>query len=292
MTSEQYKILGMIKDKAGQSKARGQETIFKVCPFCGNTKSNFELNMGKSVFHCWACSQGGSVQFLLRHLQIEYSGRVPAPIRAPEVVEAAKPETGELGIPDVVIPIEQSVDASKIMGYLGSRGITKEDVNAYEIMWWQPQGRVIFLFRNGAGNLIFWTARTIYKNIKPKYMHANVPKGNRIISYRGQNDDDRVFLCEGVFDAIRIHQTGKTVIILMGSEISEKVIEYLRLTKKSAVLVMDNDMASKQYRYEEELRKHLGSDKVKAIYLPEKDVADIGIQGGEGFAGFIRSKLG
>jgi len=30
---------------------------------------------------------------------------------------------------------------------------------------------------------------------------------------------------------------------------------------------------------------------VRAIYLPEKDVAEIGLQGGEGFAGYIRARM-
>jgi hypothetical protein len=198
---------------------------------------------------------------------------------------------GEVKLPEGLVAIDQSGEESKAMGYLGSRGITREDVRTYEILWWKDQGRVLFPFRNSAGNLIFWTARTIYKEKRPKYLHASVSKADRVITYRGQNDDNCVFICEGVFDALRLNKTGKTTIMLMGSDISDYLKDYLREGKKDVVLALDNDMADKQHMYQAELERCLGKDKVKAVYLPEKDVAEIGLIGGEGFSGYMRSRL-
>jgi DNA primase len=118
-----------------------------------------------------------------------------------------------------------------------------------------------------------------------------VSKTDKIIIYNGNSDDKSVFLVEGVFDAIRLNKMGKTTIILLGTEISQKLAEFCRIKEYSVVLCLDNDASKKEWGYEIDLKRELGADKVRAIYLPEKDVAEIGLQGGEGFAGYIRAKL-
>lgn len=284
-------VLDLIKQKVGDYRVRGKETVFRECPFCGNLKYNFELNMEKGVCACWACGQGYGIRGLLGRLGIQYDGPLPTYYKA---VEKKAEVEGELKLPEGLMPIDQTGPDNKAMAYLGSRGITKEDIKTYEIMWWKDQGRVLFPFRNSAGNLIFWTARSIFKNIRPKYYHAAVSKADRIITYYGQDGDNNVFIVEGVFDALRLNKAGKTVIILMGSAISGQLKDYLRASKKDVVLVLDQDAAQKQLEYQEELERCLGKDKVKAIYLPEKDVAAMGLpEKGEreGFGGYIKSRL-
>jgi DNA primase len=114
---------------------------------------------------------------------------------------------------------------------------------------------------------------------------------DRIIAYSGQSEDTAIYIVEGVFDAIRLNKMGKAVILLMGTAISDTVVEYLRANKRNVVLVLDNDAAKQQIEHQKNLSRALGEDHVKAIFLPEKDVAEIGLQGGEGFAGFVRSRL-
>ncbi len=292
-------LLDKIKDGIGQNKQRGKETVFKDCPFCGNDRWNFELNMTKLKWHCWVCGKGGLLQSLLNFLDIHYDGTLPTP---PKENKEASQGTGEVFLPKgTIVQIDQCKIKDKVMAYLHSRGITEEDIQTYEIMWWEdqllPNGtsvsaqRVLFPFRNSIGNLVFWTARTLYKNIQPKYTHAAVPKMDRIIAYSGQSEDTAIYIVEGVFDAIRLNKMGKAVILLMGTAISDTVVEYLRSNKRNVVLVLDNDAAKQQMKHQKNLSRELGEDHVKAIFLPEKDVAEIGLQGGEGFAGFIRSRL-
>jgi hypothetical protein len=281
-------VLDLIKQRVGAYKTRGNETVFQECPFCGNARANFELNMVKGVFHCWVCGESGGVRWLLQKLGIKYSGELPA-YRKP--VEKKPEAAGELKLPEGVVAIGQGDEFTKLTEYLDSRGITKEDIKTYEILWWKAAGRVLFPFRNSAGNLIFWTARTIYKHIRPKYLHATVSKANRIITYYGHGEDDSVFIVEGVFDGLCLNKMGKTVIILMGSEISDTLKEYLRASKKDVVLVLDQDVAAKQMGYQMELGALLGKDRVKAFYIVGKDVAEVGLVGGEGFGGFVRSRL-
>ena len=69
-------------------------------------------------------------------------------------------------------------------------------------------------------------------------------------------------------------------------------MNYLRSERRPVVLVLDKDAARKQLEYERKLAQVLGEDKVKALYLSEKDVADVGLKGVEGLGGFVRSRMG
>ena len=282
-------ILRLIKYKLGASRQRGQETVFKDCPRCHNSRWNFEVNVNKLLVHCWVCGWGGNIQRLLNELEIEYSGKLP---KAKE--EEKRSETDDMKLPEGTIPISQSKHVDIIMRYLASRGINEEDVGYYEIRWWPTEGRLVFPFRDEVGNLTFWTARTIFRNVRPKYYHASSETSSRIIKYVGQkhNPDIFCYVVEGVFDGVRLNKEGKDVIILMGTNISSTVVEYLRMFTRKVALVLDADAHHKSIKYEQELARHLGKENVKVIYLPERDVADRGLDNsGEGLAGFVRARM-
>lgn len=281
------KVLNQLKESLGAYKNRGDEIIFKECPWCNNDKWNFEVNSVKLKWHCWVCGKGGNLPSLLNFMDIQYTGDLPLP---PKERPLESRGTNEVYLPKGVVPLNQCKIKDKVMGYLGSRGITEADVLKYAVMWWPENERVLFPFRNSLGNLVFWTARTIYKNLQPKYLHPSISKSDRVIQYIG-SDDSAIYIVEGVFDAIRINKLGYTVVVLMGTDISDVIKDYLRATKKSVVLVLDNDAAAKQLKYEEELKRLLGEDQVKALYLPKGDVAVMGLQGKEGFGGFVRSRV-
>jgi DNA primase len=292
-------LIDQVKGKLGAYRTRGAELVFKDCPFCGNAKWNFEFNTSKILGHCWVCGKGVSLQYLLWILDIQFIGELPKTTR--KNIHSREELVGELRLPAGTIPIEQCKIKDKVIGYLSSRGITEEDIKIYEIMWCEyqmsPEGkriemqRVLFPFRNSVGNLIFWTARTIYKGVKPKYLGCSSVKSDRIIMYKGIRSEP-VMVVEGVFDAIRVNKDGYSVVILLGSGLYENVVSYLRFMKRKVCLVLDSDMISKQQKYADFLEKELGYGMVDAVYLPEKDVAEKGMASGyHGFSGYIKAKL-
>jgi len=283
------KLFDQIKEKLGEHRLRGDEVIFKDCPWCNNDRWNLQVSSSKLKYHCWVCSRGGNLTSLLNFLDIHYVGDLPIPPKErPLDTRGIK----EARLPEGVVPLVGCKVENKVMGYLGSRGITRGDVSKYEIMWWPGKERVLFPFRNGMGNLIFWTARTIFKHVRPKYLHADVSKSDKLLKYDGL-DNEEIYVVEGVFDGIKVNKLGHTVVVLMGTAISEVVKDYLRVLKKKVVLVLDKDAASKQLKYEDELAMLLGRYQVRALYLPEKDVASIGIpEGCEGFVGYVKSRMG
>lgn len=280
-------ILQELQQKLGAYKQRRDEAVFKECPFCGNPNNNFEVNISKQVYHCWACGEGGALVELARKFSIYY--KPPVEFAKPKELEKS---SGIPVVPQGVIPIEGCKDEAKVVAYLGNRGVRRQDIPEYHIMWWEPKGRIFFPFFDEIGNLIFWTARTIYKNVSPKYLHADVSKANRVVMYRGTREDTPIYIVEGVFDAITLHKRGMTVLLLFGTEISDVTVEYLRAIKRKVVLCLDKDAAGKQSKHEEMLVRALGRDNVSAFFLQGKDVAEAGLQGREGFGGFVRSKIG
>lgn len=276
----------------GAYRRRKDEYIFRVCPQCGNERWNFEINVSKQLYSCWVCSSGGSLTRLLRYNGIDYDiTSLPAADRKGSGARHGSVVSAELRLPEGVEPVLISKGKVPALEYLRARRLDEDDVERYEMLWWPKEYRILFPLRDFAGGLIFWTARTILPRGYPKYIHAEVPKNNLLLILRGINEDKPLLLVEGIFDAIRAHKEGYTVIILMGSSISPTVKDYLRHTGREVTLCLDHDMAHKQPWMERDLARAVGRDKVTAKYLPEKDIGEIGVQGLDGLAGFVRSRV-
>jgi DNA primase len=285
MSSQKEQILEKLFEAIGEYKQDRHEIVFKVCPYCKNPKWNFSFNEDKNFFHCWACDEGGHVTKLFRDLKIPFDFKVDFSKK-----EVAEPkEEGVLYLPDGTVEIKDSSSRAKVLRYLKGRNITEEDIERYKIKFWEPRGRILFPFYDYSGKLIFWNARTIFRGVKPKYLHASVPKSGKILIYEGKERE--AWIVEGVFDAIAVNKLGKTAIMLMGSSISESLKSYLRMMKSSVVLCLDNDMTNKQFKYEKELKEILGEDKVKSLFLDGKDVSESGVAGEVGIAGYLKRKL-
>jgi len=281
------KVLDKLTDAMGRYKedARG-EYIFEVCPSCGNDRWNMNVNIEKNVFHDWACDYAGTVRKLFIDLKISYDFDITFASNKPKVEQDINDEAI---LPEDTMEIKESESRHIIIKYLQSRGMIESDIQKYNIKWCSKTGRILFAFYNPMGDLIFWNARTIYKGAKPKYIHAAVSKKTRILKYDGESKE--IYLVEGVFDAIAVNKLGKSVIILMGSSISEDLKAYLRLKKQQVVICLDSDMTDKQAKLEKNLKSYLGEDLVTSLYIDGTDASDSGIAGEVGLLGYIKRKM-
>jgi DNA primase len=117
-----------------------------------------------------------------------------------------------------------------------------------------------------------------------------VEKSELVLALYGDSIES-MYLVEGIFDALRLHKEGKSVIVLMGTSISNAVVSFLRELKCKACLVLDADAADRQRKHENVLVKYLGRDKVEAIYLRNGDVSSDGLHGSSGLLGYIQNKM-
>ena len=114
----------------GSYRIRRDEHVFSRCPFCGNSKNNFEINSRKNVYSCWACGEGGHVSFLYKKYGIENAEKF---LSTPVV----KVEHDKKEIPaDLRIALPGICGDDRPWRYLKSRGLTEEEVFRYKILWW------------------------------------------------------------------------------------------------------------------------------------------------------------
>ncbi len=274
-----------MESKLGSYRQKRDEFIFHKCFACGNTRWNFEVNLTKYLYHCWVCGVGGHVGWLCKQLDIDID---LSHARAQMAVEKHTEAEKKAILPEGVVGWDKS--PKEAHDYLFSRGLTGEDIAKYKMMWWPEQARVVIPLYNAMGALQFWTARFIGngRNVT-KYIHAEVPKGELIMAF--YSEAPGIYLVEGIFDALRLHKEGKTVIVLMGTALSKTIVDYLRTAKQKVYIALDADATDRQLHHEEVLVRALGRENVEAIYLTHSDVADAGLHGDPGLLGFVKRKM-
>jgi DNA primase len=146
--------------------------------------------------------------------------------------------------------------------YVTARGITPELAAYFGVGYFSGKGsmhnRCVIEIRNRGGELVAYAGRSI-DNSEPKY---KFPSGFRKIElwnlYRvlALNPvPKRVILCEGFFDAIRVHTAGYPhVVSLMGSSMSDEQEHLLASHFKGIILMLDGDEAGKRAKDEIALR--------------------------------------
>ena len=281
----QVNILQQLEKRLGKCRQKKDESVFQECPHCGNTKWNFEVNISKNVYSCWVCGAAGTIRGLFYDLGVNVILPYIPHVKKEETEKEKKVSIFSEG----VAPL--TTDNESAMAYLASRNITQEDVCRYRLQWWPDQQRIIFPIYDISGNLLFWTARYIGKDRwQRKYIHSEVEKSELVLALYGDSIES-MYLVEGIFDALRLHKEGKSVIVLMGTSISNAVVSFLRELKCKACLVLDADAADRQRKHENVLVKYLGRDKVEAIYLRNGDVSSDGLHGSSGLLGYIQNKM-
>lgn len=46
-------------------KPGAKQGKLQTCPLCANSRYNWEINLRSGLWHCWACTEGGSLKWLL-----------------------------------------------------------------------------------------------------------------------------------------------------------------------------------------------------------------------------------
>ena len=286
-------VIAKLVGRIGVHKQRRDEYVFATCPFCGNTRSNFEVSSTKGQYHCWVCGVGGSVKSLFWKLKIdvdpmlvrvEHVDKTPVKVYSERVVEI--PKDARRLIPDFDAVFNTTGIGKIAWDYCAYRNLSAEDVERYQAFVWN--NRILFPFYNQCGDLIFWTARSLYKDVNPKYLHVEVNRDDLVVRYYGQSEE--LCICEGCFDGIALHRQGKDVLMLLGSAITDTVHKYIVAANRKIVFCLDADMREKQAGYVEKYRGLLGKDKVDGLYLSSGDVGVHGFSNDRmGFAGRLKA---
>lgn len=124
-----------------------------------------------------------------------------------------------------------------LIEYLVNRCIDPLEVNAHFSTDPKFLNRVIIPCMR-EGRVIYWQARTILKDVKPRYAAPSISKEAVLWGYDNlwKNYDEPLFVTEGIFDAACINGAA-----LLGSKLNESKLEVFRRCKRRKIVVVDRD---------------------------------------------------
>ena len=186
-------VFDFVQSIGAETKQRGDELFFKVCPYCGEKEGNFSVNLETGAFKCFraTCDKSGHFVQLCRDFDYKLDfGEVK------EYRKLAQPKKA----------VEPSGAA---MFYLETRGIDESTIEKYSVTTKKDNAQnLVFPFFDETGVLQFIK----YRNINPK---NNGPKewcekDTKPIFFgmKQCKGFERLIITEGQIDALSVATCG------------------------------------------------------------------------------------
>ena len=292
MTDEVEVLVELLTEFLGDPhqhyESKGQ--ISFDCPACaeekglegGDGKGNLEINYGKHVYKCWACSETYGTHGPLGKLFDQYASKSQKKVYnliKPEELKQEDIKRPKLRLPEGFTTFKDSnprfiphIEAYK---YLQSRGITDEIIDKYKIGYTVNGDfayRIIVPSYNKEGGLNYFVARAWVPK-KMKYKNPAVPKDEIIFNEGLINWEKDVYLCEGAFDSFFLENS----IVMLGKKMSKLLFETLYTNANGNIIICcDGDAFEDGMRVYHELNGGRLYNKIKIVKLPvDKDVCDL-----------------
>lgn len=292
MTDEIEVLVELLREFLGNEKQHYQSKgqISFDCPVCreekgldsGDGKGNLEINYGKHVYKCWACSETHGTHGPLGKLFDGYASKKQKKVYElikPEELKQEETKRSRLRLPEGYTTFKDSnprfIPYIEAKRYLTSRGITEEMIEKYKIGFTVTGDfayRIIVPSFDTDGILNYFVARSWVPK-KMKYKNPSVPK-DEIIFNEGMIDWTKdIYLCEGVFDSFFLDNP----IVMLGKKMSKLLFETLYTKAEGNIVVCtDGDAWADGLRIYQELNGGKLYNKIKIIKLPkDKDICDL-----------------
>ena len=267
----------------GKRTARGNKAY--SCPYCNHHKPKLEINFtqnkkGYNPWHCWACDKKGSrITSLFKKL-----GASPEKFEelkkliGSEVEVKVQTTTSKVELPKEYKSILGSRDilARHAFAYLKSRGITKDDIEKYNIGYCDS-GRyanmIIIPSYDELGNLNYFTGRSFEKD--PFIKYRNPETSRDIIPFElFINWNIPLILCEGPFDAIAIK---RNAIPLLGKNIQQNLMKKIVTSVVEKIYIaLDTDAMKQAIKFAEYFINQ--GKEVYLVDLKGKDPSEMGFE--------------
>ena len=222
-----------------------EEITLKTCPYCGNTRYNFQINSIKGIFNCWVCSASGRVEKFFKDQNLEFDktgwqSTATVSNRTPEILNF-----------DGFIPIQYNIHAK----FLLSRGLLPEDVYKYDLLttnYGKYKGKLVIPLKEG-NDVVYFVAKEMAP--KGRYTNPIINKRDFLLYYLGTENKMRLYIVEGAFDAISVNKVGFSAAMLLGSSISKEQIAKIKRTGfKEVVVCIYGDLKKKDISIYEKLQ--------------------------------------
>jgi len=255
------------------------------CPICDddNNKGNLEVNIEKSVFHCWSCGDSEGTHGSLGKLFDKFGNKKLKKlynILKPETIQVREKKINKVKLPEGYTKFNESNPVYPVrrqaINYLYNRGISDDVIEKYQIGFCDVgdhNGRIIIPSYNKKGELNYYISRSWDPNSRYKYKNPQAEK-DKIIFWENLIDWDKdIYLVEGAFDGIFLPNS----IPMLGKHMSEILFETIYNNAKGDVVIcLDADAWGNSTKLYHELNGGTLYDRIKIIKLPDdKDTADL-----------------
>jgi len=278
------KKIEAIEKSFGKGKISSQgNDIAVACPKCNNTKKKkLSISLSDNKFNCWVC--GFSGKNIGRFIGKKYPEFKT--LFAVDYEEESSCDE-EIDFPSDFKVLTDYFDKKYIdpdikvmVNYLKSRGITKQLCEKFAFGFSKEKKfykRIIIPSFDADGNLNYYTARSIDKNSKLKYLNAKVKRADVIFNEINLDYSKKITLVEGPMDSILGPENS---VSLLGSFLTEKYQLFKNIIKNKCDvrIILDSDAKSKQDKIADLLYEYginittidlTGNDDIADIFLKE-----------------------
>lgn len=256
-------LFGMVKDILGNPKKSNitKEQYSFDCPICsaekgmydGDGKGNLEINMFEGVYHCWSCGESHNTKGGLNKFFKTFATKVQIKklySLGIDVYDLKKAKKGEKIVEEATLPetfIEfkdsnpKTLQHKEAWNYLvKQRKLTEDIIYKYRMGYTtggQHANRIILPSYDINNKLNYWVGRT-YINQKPKYLNPDLEKEEIIFNEYNLNYDGTIYVVEGPFDHIVVHNS----VPMLGKKMFGKLMNKLFYkTTSNIVILLDSD---------------------------------------------------
>jgi len=284
--------------------------ISVVCPICKKTKDStydkkkLVIRTDNFLTHCWICGyKSKNILELLQKFHKVYTEEyIKGFLKSEELFAEIKENVEE--DKSIRLPLDFELLATadrqdplvrRYIGYLKSRGI--KNINLESSLWYWRFGfsrndtrykdRIIFPSFDENGNLNYFTARSINKFIKPKYVNPPINRNSIIFNEIILDWKKPLVLVEGPFDLIKCTQNATCI---LGSELNNDYLLFQKIIRNNTpvILALDPDAAVKQNKIAKEL--YSWNIDVRVLEIPKK-YSDVGEMESEQFISILGNAI-
>lgn len=265
-------FLNWAQSKFSNVKVHGDEIKVNSI-FVDDTKNHLWCNPsgGKrlykhGVYHCWKSEKKGTLVGLVMQVEpcekskaMQILGLEEKAILAPDDIDfdmsAGNPASQldyaeesfvELHLPPHCFPISQAPIGwhNRAIQYLNQRKLQSDGL--YVCTAGKYEGRIIIPYYSRSGKLIYFNGRTITgNNLRYRGPEKEIGVGKEDVVYftNYPAKGEKVYLCEGEFDALTLHSVGLNAAACGGKNLSEK--QAILLSDYKICLALDADEAGR-----------------------------------------------
>ena len=235
-----------------QSEVDSDYIIF--CPYHNNNRTPAgEVSKESGLFFCFGCQQTANLQELVMKMSnrsyFESLRYIKSKEQESDITQIV---AKQLYTPPTFVQYDeviikrlnsQALESPRAMRYFDGRLVTKLSVNKFNLGYSEKQDMVTIPVHSPEGMVIGFVGRSVQgKDFKNT---PGLPKSKTLFNLHRVKANDRVYVVESSFDAIRLDQVGMPAVATLGATISKSQVELLEKYFNEIYLIADNDEAGK-----------------------------------------------